>query len=286
MHESQIEGFWQHNPCGEHFVGGVDKYGGQYETFFTTYDQFRYSKESHILKCLDAINFSGKHTLEVGLGLGADSEQLIRRGAVWSGLDLTSESLERVRARLMLRVLPFTTLKQGSVLEMPFRDRSFDIIYSHGVLHHVPEIRRAEHELWRVLKPDGELIVMLYAKWSLNYLLSISLVRRLGLLGLYLSGYNPGGIYGEHLKNARAMGLFGYLSRTNWIHRNTDGPQNPFTRVSDLRTVRRDFPSFRIVRAYKQHMHAPPLPVSRLPFQRALGWHLWVHMKPLGTPVR
>jgi hypothetical protein len=27
-------------------------------------------------------------------------------------------------------------------------------------------------------------------------------------------------------------------------------------------------------------MHAPPLPVGRLPLARWLGWHLWVHLRP------
>jgi hypothetical protein len=44
--------------------------------------------------------------------------------------------------------------------------------------------------------------------------------------------------------------------------------------------VRRDFPDFRIVRAHKHWMHAPPLPVGWLPLSRWLGWHLWVHLRP------
>jgi hypothetical protein len=45
------------------------------------YDAFRYSREGHILGCLDGIDFRGAKLLEIGLGQGADSEQIIRRGA-------------------------------------------------------------------------------------------------------------------------------------------------------------------------------------------------------------
>ena len=67
---------------------------------------------------------------------------------------------------------------------------------------------------------------------------------------------------------------------SNFIHRNTDGPGNPYSKVYGLREVRQDFPSFHITRAYKRWMHGPPLPVSWLPLGRLLGWHLWVHLRP------
>lgn len=281
MDEQEIQTFWAEHPCGDSLVGGFDRERDSYEAFFSRYDRFRYEKEAHILPTLDRIRLAGKHLLEIGLGQGADSEQLIRRGAAWSGVDLTAASVERVRTRLALRGLPYISLRQGSVLQLPFESSSFDIVFSHGVLHHVPDVLTAQREIRRVLRADGELIVMLYAKWSLNYLASIAIVRRIGLLGLYALGLKPGGIYGQHLTNAREIGLLRYLRLRNFIHRNTDGPLNPYSRLYDLRGVRRDFPNFVITKAYKQFMHAPPLPVEWLPMGRMLGWHLWVHMRPI-----
>jgi SAM-dependent methyltransferase len=279
MNEAEIQDFWNSHPCGDFQVGGLKQYEGDYEAFFSTYDRFRYAREGHILKRLDGIDFKDKRVLEIGLGQGADSEQIIRRGAIWSGLDITSESVDRVRMRLALRKLPYQAIKQGSVLDIPFEANSFDTIFSHGVLHHVPDVKSAQREIRRVLKPSGELIVMLYSKWSINYLLSIFLVRRLGLLALHVLKYDPGGIFGEHLENIRKTGLWNYLRMSNFIHRNTDGPLNPYAKVYDLSMVKKDFASFQVVRASKDFMHAPPLPVSRLPLAKFLGWHLWVHMK-------
>jgi SAM-dependent methyltransferase len=279
--ESAIEAFWNQNPCGDLQVGGLEARGGDYEAFFTEYDNHRYRKEAHILRCLDGIDFRGKRVLEIGLGQGADSEQIIRRGALWFGLDLTPESIARVRTRLSLRRLPYGALKRGSVLQIPYEDRQFDLVFSHGVLHHVPDILKAQREIRRVLAPGGELIAMLYARWSLNYLVSIALVRRLGLLALYAARCDPGGILGQHLANARQMGLLRYLRMRNFIHRNTDGPLNPYAKVYDLAAVRADFPDFEIVKSYKCFMHAPPLPVGWLPLERILGWHLWVHLRPV-----
>ena len=282
MNEDDVRDFWQQHPCGDFQVrGGLRQYRGDYEAFFQEYDRFRYRKEAHILPALDAIDFKGKRVLEIGLGQGADSEQLVRRGAVWSGLDLTQESVDRVRTRFELRSLPYESLLQGSVQEIPHEAGRFDIVFSHGVLHHVLEIRSAQREIRRVLKPEGELIAMLYARRSLNYLVSISFIRRLALAAAYVTGAKPGGMLGQHLENARAVGLRRYLRMENFIHKNTDGPLNPYSKVYDLREVAKDFPDFQVVMSYQRFCHAPPLPVGWLPLGGSLGWHLWVHLRPL-----
>jgi SAM-dependent methyltransferase len=293
MDETTVQDFWQNHACGDAKVGGLrERFGGDYEKFFADYDRWRYSFESHLPACFDGLGVSGKRVLEVGLGQGADSESLIRRGAQWSGIDLTSESVERVRTRLTLRDLPFGELVQGSVLELPFPDNSFDMVFSHGVLHHVPEIRQAEREIHRVLRPGGELVIMMYARWSLNYLVSIALVRRAALLAAYplakagLVKPGPGGgKLAGHLDNAAKIGLGRYLRLKEFTHYNTDGPSNPYALVYDRGRIERDFPSFRITRTYKRYMHAPPLPVHGLPGETMLGWHLWAHLEPRGKAV-
>ncbi|MBN2732493.1 MAG: class I SAM-dependent methyltransferase [Balneolaceae bacterium] len=282
MTENEIQEFWQKHPCGDAQVGGLSgRHSTDYEKFFQRYDSFRYEEEKHILQCLDGINFNNKKVLEVGLGQGADSEQIIRRGAIWSGLDLTNESVHRTQTRLQLRRLPYDTVKQGNVLNIPFSDNNFDIVFSHGVLHHVPDIKQAQKEISRILKPNGELIIMVYSKWSLNYILSIGLIRRMGLFLLNTLGMDPGGIYSQHLANAHKLGIWQYLRMENFIHYNTDGPLNPYSKVYDIPEIKKDFPDFIIIKSYKRFMHAPPLPVRFLPLDRLLGWHLWVHLHPI-----
>jgi SAM-dependent methyltransferase len=286
MDEQTIQRFWHDHACGDEQVGGLHgRFNGDYETFFTNYDRFRYGNERHLLACLDGLKVAGKRVLEIGLGEGADAERLIRNGAHWSGVDLTAESVERVGARLRLRGLQFGELRQGSVLGLPFGDDAFDVVFSHGVLHHVPDIQRAQSEIFRVLRPGGELVVMLYARWSLNYLVSIAVIRRAALLAAYtlekagvLAARKGHGLLAGHIDNARRLGLFRYLRLAEFVHHNTDGPANPYAVVYDRRRVERDFPSFRVARTYKRFMHAPPLPVGRIPGERLLGWHMWVHL--------
>lgn len=285
MDEQAIQRFWQDHACGDGQVGGLrERFNGDYESFFADYDRFRYGNERHLRACLDALDVAGKRVLEIGLGEGADAERLIRNGARWSGIDLTAESVERVGTRLRLRDLPFEQVLQGSVLELPFADDEFDLVFSHGVLHHVPDIRRAQSEIARVLRPGGELVIMVYARWSLNYLVSIGVIRRLALLAAYPLArarvFSATGLLAGHVDNARQLGLFRYLRLKKFVHHNTDGPANPYALVYDRRRVERDFPLFEVASTYKRFLHAPPLPVRNLPGERLLGWHLWVHLVP------
>lgn len=285
MNERSIEAFWDAHPCGDEQVGGLHggSLGGDHAAFFARYDAFRYRTEPHIPRCLDALSVAGERVLEIGLGQGADSEQLIRRGARWSGVDLTREAVRRVGLRLRLHDLPHEQLVQGSACALPFADGSFDTVYSHGVLHHIPNIATAQSEIARVLRPGGRLVAMVYARDSLNYRFSIGVLRRLGLAALVLSGQRPSGIYGAHVDAARRTGLGAYLRMERFIHRNTDGPDNPYSKVYNEAELRRDFPRFTLERTHKEHLHAPPLPLARLPFRRPLsrylGWHLWAHFR-------
>jgi SAM-dependent methyltransferase len=288
MDEQAVQDFWQQHACGDAQVGGLrERFGDDYERFFTDYDRFRYETERHLPACIDALDVAGRQVLEIGLGQGAESERLIRRGARWSGVDLTAESVARVQTRLTLRDLPHEALRQASVLDLPFADDSFDLVFSHGVLHHVPDVRQAQREIHRVLRPGGELVIMMYARWSLNYLVSIAVVRRAALLAAFplaragILKPGTGGKLAGHLNNARATGLSRYLRLEEFVHRNTDGPDNPYAVVYDRRRIERDFPSFRITRTYKRFMHAPPLPVHGLPGETLMGWHLWVHLEPV-----
>jgi SAM-dependent methyltransferase len=280
VEEAAIQAFWESHPCGDHLIGGLNEdFRGDYDAFFDAYDRFRYLVESHIPACLDALGVQGQRVLEIGLGEGTESEQLIRRGANWSGLDITRESVSRVETRLTTRELPYDNLWLGSVTKIPATDSTFDLVFSHGILHHVPEVVLAQREIHRILRPGGRLIVMLYAKRSLNYQVSIRVLRRTVLLGLWPFRRHvsvPG--VSDHLQAAEREGLFHYLKMSRFLHANTDGPQNPYSKVYNKRDVTRDFPDFSVQRLHKHFVHAPPLPVHSLPGASVMGWHLWVEM--------
>ena len=141
VEEEVIEQFWNAHPCGDWQVGGLEEtYRGNYEQFFTDYDSFRYKYEAHIPTCLDRLDVDGKQVLEIGIGEGAEAEQLIRRGARYSAIDLTAAAVERTTIRLTLRELPHERIVQASVVEIPFLDNSFDVRSAMG--YTAPRTRR------------------------------------------------------------------------------------------------------------------------------------------------
>jgi hypothetical protein len=93
--------------------------------------------------------------------------------------------------------------------------------------------------------------------------------------------FEPSAMLGAHVRNAEQVGLGRYLRMKQFIHSNTDGPDNPFARVYDLHRLRADFPEFEVTKTYRRFMHAPPMPVHGLHGGRLLGWHLWAHLRPV-----
>ncbi|MBS1976054.1 MAG: class I SAM-dependent methyltransferase [Bacteroidetes bacterium] len=289
--DGQIENFWNQNPVGSNFV--------EYESgkaFYEEYDRFRYRTEGHILSELDEIDFMGKKVLEIGLGQGADSMQIINRGALYYGIDLTDESVKRLKERFALFNLPFQDIRKSNAQNIPYSDGFFDIVYSHGVIHHSPDIEIIVSEIYRVLKNGGLGVIMLYHKQSINYYLSIGLLRRMGLLLIVLFPFTIkwiGRMTGEgveridrHRENLKTFG-WRYLLMRNFLHRSTDGPDNIYSSVWSKKSSRSLFKEFKKIR-FKVHFlnerHLLGLQkILPRSFKNKLatwfGWHLWVFME-------
>lgn len=69
----------------------------------------------------------------------------------------------------MLRVsLARRTKTNANVLALPFADGTFDVVMAHHMLNHVEDVDQALHEIKRVLKPDGLVMIMTHAHDSLR----------------------------------------------------------------------------------------------------------------------
>jgi SAM-dependent methyltransferase len=69
-----------------------------------------------------------------------------------------------------------------------YADASFDLVYSFGVIHHIPDASKVVQEIHRVLKPAGKCLVTLYHRYSFFHLFMF-FVRGLLLGQLFRLGY-------------------------------------------------------------------------------------------------
>ena len=112
-------------------------------------------------------NWKGKKVLEVGCGIGTDLIQFLRAGADVYGIDLPERSVALAKKRLSLYGFDPMQISHVDAEGLKFPDNHFDLVYSWGVLHHTPNIEKAISEIHRVLKPEGNICIMLYHKPSL-----------------------------------------------------------------------------------------------------------------------
>jgi len=285
--KSKVRDFWQANPCGAKFareeVGTPE--------FFETVERHRYETEWHIPQVVNFERWRERDVLEVGCGLGTDAARFARAGAHYSGIDLTHRSIELARERFRQERLT-GEFQVGDAEQLPFPDNSFDLFYSHGVLHHTPDIEKAVGEAHRVLRPGGEAMVMLYHRRSFNYYVNIMLLRR---LGIRLLGFNRGPALVHRLTGEDEDRLAEYqrmyrrdrvaaLARDNFLNHNTDGVGNPLARVFTRNEARSLFGEFGELKTEVHFLNKRWIPlVGRLlppALERSLagsvGWHLWI----------
>jgi len=285
-----VHDFWQANPCGAKFAGG--EIGSR--EFFNAVERHRYQTEWHIPEVVGFPRWRDSDVLEVGCGLGTDAINFARRGARYTGIDLTEASIDLVRRRFEFEGLT-ANLSVADAEVLPFADDSFDLVYSHGVLHHTPETPRAINQVHRVLKPGGTAMVMLYHKNSYNYRVNIMILRRLGvrMLGFDWGPAFVHRITGEDENRLREL-QSDYrrdpkelLSKQEFLNQNTDGPGNPLARVYSRSEAVSMFGRFREVRTELHFLNKRwlplvgglmPRPVERV-MARLMGWHLWIIAK-------
>lgn len=172
--KKQIQTYWSENVPGlaeamkEFELGTVD--------FYESVDSCRYRNESYIPPLLDSVVESGKKVLEIGFGLGTDLRYFSKKGMNAFGVDLSFSNALLTNKGFAVAGLKGKALTADAE-NLPFKNESFDLAYSCGVLHHTPDTRKAIEEIYRVLKKEGKILIMLYHKglayrWiSLQYLL-------------------------------------------------------------------------------------------------------------------
>jgi ubiquinone/menaquinone biosynthesis C-methylase UbiE len=176
-----VKSYWESRSPGlkhsQSEVGSLDFFR---EVEFTRYDDpFKYK---FLKEVAEFSEHKGKKVLEIGVGLGTDSLQFAKGGALVHGIDLTARAIELTKKRFELEGYS-GNFQTASFVNIPFEDNSMDVVYSFGVLHHSEETQEGIDEVYRVLKPGGKCIIMLYHKGFKYY------VRKLFYYGILKGDY-------------------------------------------------------------------------------------------------
>ena len=137
--------YWN-EPCGTHLARNTNT-----ENNFIEFDKRYFDRYPFLLPYLD--KFKGD-VLEIGIGYGTVATYLSQK-CNYLGLDIALGPLDILRQRGLAYM-------QGNVLDLQFKENTFDGVVCIGCLHHTGDIERGLNEIHRVLKPGGRALIMLY----------------------------------------------------------------------------------------------------------------------------
>src|SRR5262249_47541419 len=150
-----------------YWAGGVCVLEGILMLLYALWGKFR-----HRARMLSMITWRGdEQGLEVGTGrgllvIGPARKLTSGKGiglGVWSGKDLSGNSLERTQKNVVLEGMQDKVeLKSEDARKLSFPDASFDVVLSNLCIHNIPDSAgraQACREIARVLKPGGKAII-------------------------------------------------------------------------------------------------------------------------------
>jgi len=172
--KNRIVQFWDNKPCG---TFGIIPENVTLD-YFLKIKERRYKLEPFIKQIVQFEKWQDKKVLEVGCGIGIDGMEFAKNGSDYTGVDISEKSLELAKTYFALNEQKVNLLVADAE-NLPFENNTFDLVYSWGVLHHTPNTQKAIEEIYRVLKPEGKIIVMLYNKYSM---VGLQLYIRYGFL--------------------------------------------------------------------------------------------------------
>jgi ubiquinone/menaquinone biosynthesis C-methylase UbiE len=254
-YKDEVQNQWNNNPCGSQYVKDAPAHTLDWYLEAERYRYGEYAPWMH--ETMEFARHSGEQVLEIGAGLGTDLAQFALHGAHVTDLDLSAGHLAHAQENFRLRGLNGRFVHHDAE-RIPFDDDTFDVVYSNGVIHHTPNTRQVVDEIYRVLKPGGKAIVMVYAENSLHYWRN--LVLMLGLRQGFLFTHSIGDI----------MSRFVELTENN---------ARPLVKVYTKPRIHKIFNRFDGISIVQRQLTAGEVPrllswVSLSMLGRLMGWNL------------
>lgn len=161
----QVREYWDRRPCN---IRHSPRPVGSRE-YFDEVEARKYFVEPHIPRFAKFERWGGKKVLEIGCGIGTDTVNFARHGAMVTAVDLSRKSLEIAEQRIAVYKLGGNvSFYQGSAeaLRQFLPVDEYDLIYSFGVIHHTPHPEQVLDELRHYAGQHTTLKVMIYHRYA------------------------------------------------------------------------------------------------------------------------
>lgn len=123
-------------------------YERRYQEFLTLVDLLPQKKYAKILEIGCGIGYYSAFLAQIADEVIATDLEVTNPKTNSPGLQITRDFLSKLN-------ISNVTVMHASAVDLPFNDNTFDLVFSSHVLEHVPDIKKALSEIYRVLKPGG-----------------------------------------------------------------------------------------------------------------------------------
>lgn len=159
---------------------------GIYDSYYTA-DHLRLKPDTAYDQRMIALRFSyiqqygiGKDVLDLCCGTGLYLIPVLGQIKSAVGVDFSSNMLDGFRSNLQGATPKNLQLVEADATALPLQDSSVDFVFSYTSLYHVPNVRDAIREVWRVLRHGGYAVLEMGNRYSLATFVSMVCHREHG----------------------------------------------------------------------------------------------------------
>jgi len=152
-----VESAWQDHAASELQIATSEAFGDQWNELGESAGVTLADVKLHLPAGWDTSIFQGD-VLDAGCGMGRYTKLISGLNTRAVGLDV-SDAVDK--AAKLWPELPFV---QADIAAPPFERETFDVVYSFGVLHHLPDPIRGWQTCFALVKPGGLLLGWMYSQ--------------------------------------------------------------------------------------------------------------------------